>query len=46
MLRAIGRSKQEAESSLRLSLGRSTTIDQVDMAVNVITQVVKRMREE
>ena len=46
VLREIGRTKEEAESSLRLSLGRSTTIDQVDMAVNVITQVVKRMREE
>ena len=37
MLQAIGRSRAEAEASLRLSLGRETTADDVDQAITAIT---------
>ena len=37
MLQAIGRSRAEAEASLRLSLGRETTAGDVDQAITAIT---------
>ncbi|MDC2984744.1 cysteine desulfurase [bacterium] len=37
VLQAIGRSRAEAEASLRLSLGRETTADDVDQAITAIT---------
>ena len=37
VLQAIGRSRAEAEASLRLSLGRETTTDDVDQAITAIT---------
>ena len=40
VLQAIGRSRQEAEASLRLSLGRTTSEDDVDRAIGVITSAV------
>ncbi len=43
VLRALGRSKEEAEASLRLSFGRSTTKDQVNNAVSLIANVVKEL---
>ena len=44
VLRAIGLSDEEAQSSIRISLGRFTTIDEVDIALNRITNSVKRNR--
>ncbi len=44
VLRALGRTKEESEASLRLSLGRSTTIDQVRSAITFITQAVKKLK--
>ena len=40
VLQAIGRSRAEAEASLRLSLGRNTTATEVDQAIAVITDAV------
>ena len=40
VLQAIGRSRAEAEASLRLSLGRDTTATDVDQAIAAITDAV------
>ena len=40
VLQALGRSRQLAEASLRLSLGRSTTEEDVEQAIRVITGAV------
>jgi cysteine desulfurase len=45
VLRALGRSSQLAQSSLRLSLGRGTTERHVDDAVAAIRSAVTRLRE-
>ncbi len=44
VLMAIGRNPKEAESSLRLSLGRETTINDIEKAVTVIAKVVRELR--
>ena len=44
MLRALGRSERLSESSLRFGFGRSTTTDDIDTAVTVLTREVKRLR--
>ncbi|KGG16767.1 MULTISPECIES: cysteine desulfurase family protein [unclassified Prochlorococcus] len=44
VLLSIGRSTQEAEASLRLSLGRATNFDEVDIAINIISKVVYQLR--
>ncbi|MGH8261779.1 MAG: aminotransferase class V-fold PLP-dependent enzyme, partial [Steroidobacteraceae bacterium] len=44
VLRALGRSTRLAESSLRLSLGRYTTADQIDYAAAEVVRAVKRLR--
>lgn len=44
VLRALGRSDQQARSSLRFSLGRFTTADEIDRAIAVITREVRRLR--
>jgi cysteine desulfurase len=41
---AIGLSPDEARSSLRFSLGRSTTAEEIDQAVGTIPQAVERIR--
>ena len=40
VLQAIGRSRAEAEASLRLSLGRTTTDDEIQLAVERIAAAV------
>ncbi len=45
VLRALGRSDQEALSSLRFSLGRFTTESDIDAAVDLIRREVVRLRE-
>ena len=40
VLQAIGRSRAEAEASLRLSLGRDTTVTDVDQAIAAIADAV------
>lgn len=44
VLRALGRSTRLAESSLRFSLGRFTTADEVDFAVEEVRRQVARLR--
>ncbi len=44
VLRAMRLTDAEARSSVRLSLSRVTTIDEVDRAVEIITSAVQRMR--
>ena len=41
VLTALGLSKDEAESSLRLSLGRDTTKDELDFVVSELTKAIK-----
>ena len=44
VLKALGLSDEEVRESVRFGLGRSTTRDDVDYAVNRIAQVVARIR--
>lgn len=44
VLRALGRSDQLAQSSIRFSLGRFTTASEVDQAVAIVTREVQRLR--
>jgi cysteine desulfurase len=44
VLRALGRDDRLAESSLRFSLGRFTTVAEVDAAVEAVTGAVRRLR--
>jgi cysteine desulfurase len=44
VLTALGRSPQLAQSSLRLSLGRYSSEQDVDLAVAAITREVRRLR--
>ena len=45
VLRALGRSDQEAQSSLRFSLGRFTTEEEIATAIRVIDREVRRLRQ-
>ncbi len=44
VLRALGRDDQAAQSSIRFSIGRFTTETDIDRAIEVIHQQVKRIR--
>ncbi len=44
VLRAIGRSDELAHSSLRITLGRFTTNEEVDFAIKLITEKVAKLR--
>ena len=45
VLRALGRSDRLAQSTLRLSLGRFSTVADVDVAIDAIAGAVARLRE-
>jgi cysteine desulfurase len=45
VLKAMGLSRGEASSSVRLSLGRFTTAEDIDAAVEIITSAVERIRK-
>jgi cysteine desulfurase len=45
VLRALGRSDELAHSSLRMTIGRFTTEEEIDYAVEVIRQNVQKLRE-
>ena len=44
VLRALGRDDRLAESSLRFSLGRYSSADDIDTAIDAVTQAVRRLR--
>lgn len=44
VLLAMGMSRQEAEECIRFSLGRPTTVEEIDIAVEATTQAVIRVR--
>jgi cysteine desulfurase len=44
VLLAIGLSPDEARSSLRFSIGRTTTAEEIDHAIATIPQAVERLR--
>ena len=44
VLRALGRSDRLAQSSLRLSLGRYTTAEEIEFAIDAIQRAVRRLR--
>jgi cysteine desulfurase len=44
VLSAIGKNREEARSTIRFSLGRTTTREDIDYALEIIPQVVKRLR--
>jgi cysteine desulfurase len=45
VLRALGRSDELAHSSLRMTIGRFTTEEDIDYAVKAIRETVARLRE-
>jgi len=45
VLTAMGLSKQQARSSLRFSLGRSNTVEQVDALIEAVAKSVERLRK-
>ncbi len=46
VLKALGRSHQEAEASLRLSLGRNTSDNDIDSAIQAINKVIHELRHK
>src|ERR1700751_800932 len=45
VLRALGRNDELAHSSIRITLGRFTTVEEVDFAAHLIKQKVAKLRE-
>jgi len=45
VLRALGRNDELAHSSIRITLGRFTTVEEVDFAAQLIKQKVAKLRE-
>ena len=45
MLRALGRSDELAHSSLRISIGKYTTEEEIDYSVSLIKEAVAKLRE-
>ena len=45
MLRALGRSDELAHSSIRFTIGRFTTAEEIDYAVALLRRKVDKLRE-
>jgi cysteine desulfurase len=45
VLRALGRSDELAHSSIRFTIGRFTTVEEIDFAVDLIKRKVAKLRE-
>ena len=45
MLRALGRSDELAHSSLRMTIGRFSTEEEIDYAIGTIRENVAKLRE-
>ena len=46
VLKAIGLSDTEALNSVRITIGHQNTEEEIDTAVNIITQLIERIRED
>jgi cysteine desulfurase len=46
VLRAIGRSSEEAHATLRLGLGRSTTLEEIEVVARALIEVVGHFRRQ
>ncbi len=46
VLAALGRSRAEAEASIRFGLGRGTIAAEIDQAIAVVTEAVTRLRQD
>lgn len=46
VLKAIGLSNEDALNSVRITIGYQNTIEEIEYAVNIIKQLVKRIRED
>ena len=46
VLKVIGLSDEEALNSVRITLGHQTTEEDINMAADIITALVKRIRSE
>ncbi len=44
VLKAMGFSNERARSSLRFSLGRFTTAEEIDKAVKIVPEVIAKLR--
>ncbi|MFM8525225.1 MAG: aminotransferase class V-fold PLP-dependent enzyme, partial [Cyanobacteriota bacterium] len=44
VLAALGRSRQEATASIRFSLGRPTTDEEIDQAIAIVSRTVQELR--
>ena len=44
VLISLGRTIEQAQSSLRLSVGRQTTLNEIDIAIESISKVIKRLK--
>jgi len=42
VLESIGLSEQDAKSSLRFSLGKDTTVEELDRTIEILVKLVKR----
>jgi len=45
VLRALGRSDELAHSSIRFTMGRFTTVEEVDFTVNLVRSAVEKLRD-
>ena len=45
MLRALGRSDELTHSSIRFSVGRFTTAEEVDYSINLLKSKIGKLRE-
>ncbi len=45
VLPSIGRSLKEAESSVRLSIGLTTTADEIEKSIDLITEIINKLRK-
>ena len=46
VLRALGLSNQEAQNSLRLTLGKPTTLEEIDATTGILVKVIGELRAE
>jgi len=45
VLRALGRSDELAHSSLRMTIGRFTTEEEIDYAIELVKRKIEKLRE-